>query len=152
MGFLDRLRGIPNEVPRPGGTRGSDGPTDPARSDVILGELPIPNARVKAAVADGQFITAVKEYRKQANVGLAKAKYVVDALARGDRLVGGRASDPAPEPAVVLAEANADTEIDRLIRAGRKIEAIKAHRAAYGTGLKESKDAVEARWDLLARG
>jgi hypothetical protein len=35
-------------------------------------------------------------------------------------------------------------EIQRLIHAGRKLEAIKCFREAFGTGLKEAKDAVEA--------
>jgi len=37
-----------------------------------------------------------------------------------------------------------DAEIERLIRDGRKIEAIKAYRESTGLGLKEAKDAVEA--------
>ncbi|MER7004309.1 ribosomal protein L7/L12 [Dactylosporangium sp. NPDC000555] len=46
--------------------------------------------------------------------------------------------EPEPDlPGVVLQE----------LLAGRKIQAIKAYRAATGTGLKEAKDAVE----LLAR-
>lgn len=35
-------------------------------------------------------------------------------------------------------------EVQRLIHAGKKIEAIKEFREAFGTGLKEAKDAVEA--------
>ena len=35
-------------------------------------------------------------------------------------------------------------EVQRLIHAGNKIEAIKVFREAFGTGLKEAKDAVEA--------
>lgn len=41
---------------------------------------------------------------------------------------------PAEKPASVL----------ELLRAGRKIEAIKAYRESTGVGLKEAKDAVEA--------
>jgi len=35
-------------------------------------------------------------------------------------------------------------EVQRLIHEGKKIEAIKVFREAFGTGLKEAKDAVEA--------
>jgi ribosomal protein L7/L12 len=35
--------------------------------------------------------------------------------------------------------------IDELLRAGQKIEAIKAYRALHGVGLKEAKDAIDAR-------
>lgn len=42
------------------------------------------------------------------------------------------------------------SEVMHLVQRGRKIEAIKAYRAATGAGLKEAKDAVEAmesgRW------
>jgi hypothetical protein len=35
------------------------------------------------------------------------------------------------------------------LREGKKIEAIKAFRDAYGSGLKEAKDAIEALIDLV---
>jgi ribosomal protein L7/L12 len=38
-----------------------------------------------------------------------------------------------------------DPEIDRLLRGDRLIEAIKRHRELTGSGLKEAKDAMEAR-------
>lgn len=41
--------------------------------------------------------------------------------------------------------------IDALIRKGKKIEAIKAYRQATSSGLKEAKDAVEARERDLKR-
>jgi ribosomal protein L7/L12 len=37
-----------------------------------------------------------------------------------------------------------DSEIQELISAGRKIEAIRIYRERYGVGLKEAKEAVEA--------
>jgi hypothetical protein len=51
--------------------------------------------------------------------------------------------EPAPE---------VDAEVLRELQAGRKIQAIKAYRAATGVGLKEAKDDVEAvgrRYGLL---
>lgn len=36
-----------------------------------------------------------------------------------------------------------------LVRAGRKIEAIKEFRAGYGGGLREAKDAIEAIADIV---
>jgi hypothetical protein len=44
-----------------------------------------------------------------------------------------------------------DAELVEHLRAGRKIDAIKRHRALYGTGLKEAKDAVEALEARLGR-
>ncbi len=41
------------------------------------------------------------------------------------------------------ADAN-DAEVEALLRAGHKIQAVRRHRELYGTGLKEAKDAVDA--------
>ena len=49
----------------------------------------------------------------------------------------------APEP-LFSSSAAAMDEIKRLLRAERKIEAIKVHREYFGTGLQASKDAVDA--------
>lgn len=38
-----------------------------------------------------------------------------------------------------------EERVDELLRAGRKIEAIKAYRLLHGVGLKEAKEAVERR-------
>lgn len=38
-----------------------------------------------------------------------------------------------------------EERVDELLRAGRKIEAIKEYRLLHGVGLKEAKDAVERR-------
>jgi hypothetical protein len=54
---------------------------------------------------------------------------------------GGRPVVHPPSPA----------RIDELIRANRKIEAIKAYRALHGVDLKGAKDAVEARARALGR-
>jgi ribosomal protein L7/L12 len=42
-------------------------------------------------------------------------------------------------------------DIDGLLRAGRKIEAIKLYRAQHSVDLKAAKDAVEARQRELGR-
>jgi len=41
--------------------------------------------------------------------------------------------------------------IDEFLRAGQKIQAIKAYRALHGVDLKSAKDAVEARARELGR-
>jgi ribosomal protein L7/L12 len=48
-----------------------------------------------------------------------------------------------------LSPSQAEEQIERLICAGRKIEAIKLHRQAHGTGLREAKEAVEAEESRL---
>lgn len=42
-------------------------------------------------------------------------------------------------------------DIDGLLRAGRKIEAIKLYRAKHGVDLKAAKDAIDARSRELGR-
>jgi hypothetical protein len=63
----------------------------------------------------------------------------------GERPAGGaqnrRLDGAVPSPA----------EIDGLVRAGRKIEAIKMYRLLHGVDLKAAKDAVEARARELGR-
>jgi hypothetical protein len=54
---------------------------------------------------------------------------------------GSRTAIHPPSPA----------RIDELIRANRKIEAIKAYRALHRVDLKSAKDAVEARARALGR-
>ena len=143
MGILNWLRGIPDETGRPGPTAAAH-----ARADFDLGSLPAPDARVRDAVERGQRLVAIKAYREQVDVGLAEAKALIDAIARGDRIVGAG----APTERVTLVSKPVDEEVDRLIAAGQLIAAIKVHRQAHGTGLKESKDAVDARRDQLRLG
>lgn len=49
-----------------------------------------------------------------------------------------------PPPAAAPAPVPADASPEQLLRAGKKIEAIKRYRELTGVGLKEAKDAVEA--------
>jgi hypothetical protein len=62
---------------------------------------------------------------------------------RGERSGSGlsRPGDAPPSP----------ERIDELIRAGRKIEAIKQYRTLHGVDLKAAKDAVDSRARELAR-
>ena len=146
MGFLNRLRGIPDEpVPPRAKTR------FPAEFD--LASLPEPDAEVRVALDRGQLIAAVKAYREQSGAGLAEAKRVVDAIARGDRLVGGAAQTQSSRTRADAAP-GVDTlaRIDQLVIDGELIAAIKAYREAYGVGLRESKEAIERKRDQLRNG
>lgn len=51
---------------------------------------------------------------------------------------------PPPPEGVVRAPASGEGPVADLLRAGRKLEAIKKYRELTGVGLKEAKDAVEA--------
>ncbi len=77
--------------------------------------------------------------------GIGVVALLVILSRRGERPDGGarglRRSGAAPSPA----------EIDALLRAGQKIEAIKMYRTLHGVDLKAAKDAVEARAHDLGR-
>ena len=152
MGFLDRFRGIPETLgPPPAASAPPHTSATGAWFD--LGSLPQPDADVLAALEAGGVVRAVKAYREQSGAGLAEAKHVIDAMVRGDRLIG---ASEAPHPGAPEREegrgADAYAHIDRLILEGQLIAAIKAYREQSGEGLKEAKDAVEARRDALGRG
>ncbi|MEV0838896.1 hypothetical protein AB0I55_04995 [Actinocatenispora sera] len=88
---------------------------------------------VRRLLAQGQTIQAIKLYRQQTGVGLADAKRAVEQLAAGtDLAAAGPAGDPA-DPA----------ELRRLVRSGRKIQAIKLYRQRTGASLREAKETVE---------
>jgi ribosomal protein L7/L12 len=98
-------------------------------------------ADVAAEVArlgrDGQMINAIKLLRDHTGLGLKEAKELAEAITHGG---------PAPPlpPAPSMTSGAGDDEVERLLRAGRKIQAIKAYRDRTGLGLKEAKDQVEA--------
>ena len=100
------------------------------------------DAEVAAALRDGRKIEAIKRYRELYNTGLKEALDAIEALQAGKPL-------PTPEP-VAPPELSLQPELDRLIASNEKILAIKHYRMVTGDGLKESKDAVEARMASLA--
>ena len=116
-------------------TPGSPMPQPPAPSAPMT---VISDSELDAALRAGQKIAAIKRYRELYNVGLKDAKDAVEAM-----LAGQHVEHPAPvagEPAAQL-----QPELDRLIAMIFWSAAIRHHRTITGFGLKESKDAVEAR-------
>jgi ribosomal protein L7/L12 len=91
-----------------------------------------PDEQVRALLAEGKKIEAIKQYREQTGVGLAEAKAAVESLARGESLAA-RTLDPALEDKIVL-----------LLQKGAVIPAVKAYRTAHNCQLKEAKDAIDA--------
>jgi ribosomal protein L7/L12 len=90
---------------------------------------------IKAEIASGNMIAAIKLYREATGTGLAEAKQAVELIAAGK---------PPPSGAAPSPSADAMQEVSALIVAGRKIEAIKVYRKAVGVDLKDAKDAVDA--------
>jgi ribosomal protein L7/L12 len=91
--------------------------------------------RIRAELAAGHKIEAIKLFRAASGAGLAEAKRAVEALEAGQ---------PIGEQGIESASDDQIAKIQAAIFAGNKIQAIKLHRAATGLGLKESKDFVEA--------
>lgn len=81
----------------------------------------------------GNKIGAIKLYREKTGVGLKEAK---DAVEQGDF--------SGLHPIHVQPSGAPEEQALTLLRAGKKIEAIKLWRERTGKGLKDSKDAVEA--------
>ena len=96
-----------------------------------------------AAMRANQKIAAIKRYRELYGVGLKEAKDAVEAIMAGTAAPPAPPASPAPSDAL-------QPELDRLIAADQKIMAIKHYRTVTNVGLKEAKDAVEARMALLA--
>jgi ribosomal protein L7/L12 len=88
--------------------------------------------QVRTLLAEGRKIEAIKLYRGETGARLKEAKDAVEAIERGQPFLRPEGVD---EPF--------ERELVTLLGEGKKIEAIKRYRERTGTGLKESKDAVE---------
>lgn len=86
--------------------------------------------QVRDLIRQGRKIEAIKVYRGATGLGLAESKRDVEAIEAGRR----------PATAVGVGAGVVRDLLDQ----GRKIEAIKAYREATGSGLAESKEAVES--------
>jgi ribosomal protein L7/L12 len=95
---------------------------------------------IRSLLSQGQIIQAIKLYREQTGVGLAEAKAAVEQIGRGESVSDQKAVGADSQVAADALE----KQILELLVAGRKIAAIKLYRERTGSGLKDSKDAVEA--------
>jgi ribosomal protein L7/L12 len=86
----------------------------------------------------GQKINAIKAYRQITGTGLKEAKAAVDHMTTGTK-----GALPQEQPAQRESDLVDPEKLQRLIREGHKIEAIKYFRQQRGVGLKEAKDAVD---------
>jgi ribosomal protein L7/L12 len=104
-------------------------------------------------IRDGRKIEAIKLYREVYSVGLKEAKDVIDAMEAGESIPFPPPPHPVTPPRIAARNAEFHSLIDGMLRQGQKIEAIKLYRERTSLGLKEAKDAVDAREaELRARG
>ncbi len=97
---------------------------------------------VRALLATGNKIEAVKLVRERTSLGLKEAKDLVDNI-DGGALPSVPAISSTTFGNEHLDNENYVEEARKLVAAGRKIEAIKLVRERTGLGLKEAKDYVE---------
>lgn len=99
------------------------------------------SAEIVTLIFAGRKIEAIKRYKDEAGCGLKEAKEYIDRMA----LLLQK-----PEVSSDVADDDPIThQIEKLLLEGRKIEAIKVHRELTGSGLRASKEAVEAIEDRL---
>lgn len=103
-------------------------------------------AEVSQLVAGRKKIEAIQRFRELTGAGLDEAMEAVNALERGEpvELVHRDAAAEISTSDDTYDSSQVVEEIRALSANGQKIQAIKLYRETFGTGLKESKEAVEA--------
>jgi ribosomal protein L7/L12 len=92
---------------------------------------------IQSMLIAGNKINAIKLYRQRTGVGLKEAKAAIDNM-----ILETKAAIIEKSSQTEHGQINPD-ELQRLILAGQKIQAIKYYREVTGMGLKEAKDAVD---------
>ena len=92
---------------------------------------------VHTLVAEGRKIEAVRRYREITRCSLVVAKDKVELMAENLPLLA------ASERYSETPQSNVGNEIVALVRAGRKLEAIKMYCTQTGVSLKEGKEAID---------
>ena len=100
----------------------------------VRAQLRRANAKWPGGSPPPNFIEQVRAYREKHGVGLKEAKDAVEAQLLGQ-------PTPLRDEKAIL---SASEEVAALVRAGKKLEAIKRYREQTGMGLAEAKAAVDA--------
>jgi ribosomal protein L7/L12 len=105
-------------------------------------------SEIREQLRNGNKIEAIKIYREMTGVGLKEAKDAVEALEAGQPVVISQSSVVSSTMvaggAAFASSAALMDEVKRLLRAEKKIDAIKAYREHFNVGLAEAKNAVDA--------
>ena len=104
-------------------------------------------AQIKALLAKGDKLKAVKVLREATGLGLGDAVRIVEKMTPQKKTPGEKA--PSATPVVLSKSAHADIgpdhldELRSLVGAGQQIQAIKMVRELTGMGLKDAKEFVD---------
>lgn len=120
------------------GTRGARSGVDPTQVSID----PALATKVRELYAKGDRLQAVKDLRAATGLKLADAIRIADKLGAGAKSATGGPVLQNASPGTDLGPDHRD-EIESLVRAGNKIEAIKRVRELTGLGLKEAKGYVD---------
>lgn len=94
-------------------------------------------------LSSGQKIKAIKLYREDTGASLADARAAVERMEQTFGLGGASLAQEMQQESLSV-ETNALTsEVERLLRQGQKIKAIKLYREQIGVGLREAKARVD---------
>jgi len=99
--------------------------------------LPAPLVEIEQLLKAGKRAEALRRYREQTGASPTEARHALEALDMGLPGEALAASFTAPQTAL-------EHEIRPLLRAGRKISAIRLYQERTGTSLREARQAVEA--------
>nr|WP_178130567.1 ribosomal protein L7/L12 [Reyranella sp. CPCC 100927] len=99
---------------------------------------------VRAMVARGEKIEAIKMVREMTGLGLKEAKDYVEALPNAPSMMTVARQMVMASSAAAGGSASVRTEAATLVARGQALEAIKLVRERTGMGLKEAKDYVDA--------
>ncbi|MEW5868761.1 MAG: hypothetical protein AB1894_05755 [Chloroflexota bacterium] len=108
-----------------------------ARPPASPDDLETLNSLVHELLANGMKLQAIKAYREITGADLRDAKYAVEAIERGEPVL-------PYAPINAIAPGDLEEQVRNLLRKGNKVAAIKLYMDATRSGLKESKDAVDA--------
>jgi len=114
--------------------RAATAPHKPQKPQAAPAGPAAPMDQIADLLRRGQKIAAIKVHRETYGTGLKESKAAVEAIARGGHQTPAPPSSNAPAT---------DALVLRHIDDGNLLEAIKQYRAVHGTGLAESKKAVD---------
>jgi ribosomal protein L7/L12 len=99
--------------------------------------LPAPLVEIEQLLKAGKRAEALRRYREQTGASPTEARHALEALDMGLPGEALAASFTVPQAAL-------EHEVRHLLRAGRKISAIRLYQERTGTSLREARQAVEA--------